>query len=192
MTAINLFSPLAAQADAATVFAALGGAFFAVAILFLVWLVLSAFFIHLAAHVMGFPASMGTAMRAVLWQVVFCFILAIVFGLASAVFPPAALVAPIFIQWVGATLGIRQAYRVEFFRALIAAFLSGLFAWVAIVLLAIVVMLLMGASLQQMRDKIEAEKQPTTSVEWFDGRGNRGGAGDVTHSMPARYLLLQA
>lgn len=189
---MNWISPVMA-ADPATFFAALGGAFVALAVFFVIWLVLNAIFIHIAAHVMGFNASMGTAMRAVLWQVVFGFLLAIIFGVVSAVIPAVALVAPIVVQWFGAALGIRQAYSVEFFRALIAAFLSGLFAWVAIVAVVIVVMILMGISLQQMREKIEKEKQPTTSAEWFDSRvRTESGAGGLTRSAHARYLLLPA
>lgn len=205
MLVMNL-STLIAAADPATFFAVLGGTVFGVVAIFLLWLVVMAFFIHLAAHVMGFPAGLGTAMRAVLWQILFIFLFGIAFGLASAVLPPVALVAPFLIQWLGAAFGIKQAYHIEFFRALIAAFLSGLIAWVAIVIIAIVAMILMGASLQQMRDKMEQEKaeKPTTSVEWNDAREIsrawqvayykpvRAGVGETTRSTPVHYLLRRA
>lgn len=189
----NTFAPLMAQAaDPVSPAAALGGVMIFLGVAFLLAVVFSAIFIHLAAKLLGFSQTFGTAMFAVLWQMLFGVVLFVVLAMSTAIVPALAAFAP-FTQWLGATLGIRQAYNTTFFRALAAAFLSGILTVVAVVVMLVVLALAAGLSMKQIQDEINKRKEPTTSVEANIRRSDGGsGEGALKRSTPARCLSLQA
>lgn len=186
MTMQNLFAPIMAQGvDPASAVATLGGVMLVLGLAFLFAIIFSAIFIHLASKLLSFSQTFGTAMIAVLWQMLFSVVLFVLLVVGSVIIPALAMLAP-FTHWASATLGIRQAYNTSFLRALAAAFLSAVLTVVALFVMLFVLLIATGVTWKQLQDQINKPKEPTTTVEWL--RGDGSGAGEFTRSTPVRYL----
>jgi succinate dehydrogenase hydrophobic anchor subunit len=156
---LSAIQPILATAPATQGLAA-GAALLFFCLFVFLSLVFSALFIHVAAGIMGIARgyTFGTAIKAVLWQILYVIVLSVLLVIVATVLPPIAVAAPL-LPWFAATFGIQQAYAAPFFTSLVTAVISVLLVYALLFLCAFAIAFGFGLSLTQMLQDMQ-RRQP--------------------------------
>lgn len=151
---------IAQAAEPVSAGAALGAGLLILILGLLIYLCISGLFIHVAAGITSLGGNFGRAVAAVLWQILFTIIFAILLGMLSAVLLPLAPIAPFLANWMAVTLGIKQAYSCDFGKALLTGILAWLLAMVSIVVLGFILVVAGLFSLKDLPTQLQPEAMP--------------------------------